>query len=216
MEAHIKNLFKHGVNEYNRKERKLGDNTLGMSVFRQAYSRRDKSYFGIELADKFEKLIIELNRPEIITYSRIAEDDKGQPVQIKRANSANIGYAHEEQGLILLFPNGDDARDAEQRLIEAYPGLLNGDEPMIMSGEHLEELIDGDVLDQFLQMENLRNTTELGHRVIPTLEELVFINAPPSLPGKGLYWVKAQDNVRRPSTKVEQEAELTPGEDVKF
>lgn len=215
MEAHIKNLFKYGVNEYDRVNKTQGPNTLGISVFRQAYTSRTSSFFGIELSDKFFKAWVELGRPEIITYSRIQEDANGKPVQVKRANSVNIGFMHEEQGIILLFQNAEDAREAEQRLIELYPSLLSGDEPMIMSGTELETLVENpNFIDDFLNLYNLQNTNELGHRIVPQLEEMVFINAPPAIPGKGLYWTKSRPAAKNTTATVDEEVQVD--EDVKF
>lgn len=214
MKSHITNLFKHGVNEYDRARKTAGPNILGVNVFRQAYSRREKSFFGIELSDKFYKIWVDLGRPEIITYSRVQENEKGEPVLVKRANSVNVGFMHENQGLILLFSNTESAEDGMKRLIEEYPSLINGDEPMIMSGEKLEGLISEDTIDDFLNLYNLQNTDELGHRVQPLLSEIVFMNAPPALTNKGLYWHKMREQTKKTESTVDQEAEVDS--DVKF
>lgn len=214
MKSHITNLFKHGVNEYDRARKTVGPNILGVNVLRQAYSRREKSFFGIELSDKFYKIWVDLGRPEIITYSRVQENEKGEPVLVKRANSVNVGFMHENQGLILLFSNTESAEDGMKRLIEEYPSLINGDEPKIMSGEELEGLISEDTIDDFLNLYNLQNTDELGHRVQSLLSEIVFMNAPPALTNKGLYWHKMREQTKKTESTVDQEAEVDS--DVKF
>lgn len=216
METHIKNLFQHGVNHYDRVNRKIGSNTLGMQAFKQVYSRKSRSFFGIELSDKFHKIIVDLGRPEIITYSRIDENEKGEPIQIKRANTALVGFSHTEQGMILLFPNGDEAKDAIQRLTEEYPSLTNGDEPAIMEGEALREMLSEEVINELLSMENLTNTDELGRRIPPILEEMVFINAPPALPGKGLYWPKEREVKKTESQVVKEPTGVENDEDAPF
>lgn len=214
MEAHITNLFKHGVNEYDRTNKTQGPNILGVSVFRQAYSRANQSFFGIEVSDKFFRVWVDIGRPEIITYSRVQEDEKGKPVRVKRANSSLIGFMHEEQGLILLFPNTEAANEGMKRLVEEYPSLTADEhDPKIMSGVELANFIEDDKIDDFINLYNLQNTDEIGHRVLPDLGEIVFMNAPPALPGKGLYWAK-QREAKPVNTTVEQEAQVD--EDVKF
>lgn len=214
MESHIKNLFQHGINRYDRKTKKLGDNILGCSVFAQRYSPRNKSFFSIELAPKFFELWNDIGRPEIITYSRVEENEKGEPVTVTRKNSNVVGYAHEEQGLCLVFNSEDSRNDAIQRIVEEYP-MIETDK-LIAKGEFVEETIGQEIMDEFLDLENISTTDELGRPVSPAPCDLLFINVGMSIEGKGLYWSSNRaSNSNKPQVSTTPEQEPT-SEEVNF
>ena len=205
MESHIKNLFQHGINHYDRKKRQLGPNTLGCTVFAQRYSPRRNGFFGIEVSPKFFELWNDIGRPEIVTYSRIEEDDKGNPVQVPRKNTSTLGYQHVEQGLCLVFQSEEQRNNAMQRIVEAY-NLK--DENLLATGEVVEEIIGQELMNEFLGMENISTIDELGRPLSPIATEVLFFEVAPSIEGKGLYWIAnstTAGNKTQVSTAPEQE-----------
>lgn len=211
MESHIKNLFQHGINHYDRKKRQLGPNTLGCTVFAQRYSSRRNGFshrngfFGIEVSPKFFELWNDIGRPELVTYSRIEEDDKGNPVQVPRKNTSTLGYQHVEQGLCLVFQSEEQRNNAMQRIIEAY-NLK--DENLLATGEVVEEIIGQELMNEFLGMENISTIDELGRPLSPIATEVLFFEVAPSIEGKGLYWIAnstTAGNKTQVSTAPEQE-----------
>lgn len=205
MESHIKNLFQHGINHYDRKKRQLGPNTLGCTVFAQRYSPRRNGFFGIEVSPKFFELWNDIGRPELVTYSRIEEDDKGNPVQVPRKNTSTLGYQHVEQGLCLVFQSEEQRCNAIQRIVEAYDLK---DENLLAAGEVVEKIIGQELMDEFLGMENISTIDELGRPVAPFANEVLFFEVAPSIEGKGLYWIAnstTAGNKTQVSTAPEQE-----------
>lgn len=206
MESHIKNLFQHGINHYDRKKRQLGSNTLGCTVFAQRYSPRKNGFFGIEVSPKFFELWNDIGRPELVTYSRIEEDDKGNPVQVVRKNTSTLGYQHIEQGLCLVFQSEEHREGGLARLVEAY-NLK--DENLLATGEVVEEIIGQELMNEFLGMENISTIDELGRPLSPIATEVLFFKVTPStIEGKGLYWIAystTAGNKTQVSTAPEQE-----------
>lgn len=214
MESHIKNLFQHGIRHFDRKTKKLDDNVLGCSVFAQRYSPSSKSFWGVELAPKFFELWNDIGRPEIITYSRIEEDEKGNPVTVTRKNTSVVGFAHEEQGLCMVFNSEDTRNDAMERIIEAYPAIEA--DHLIAKGEFVEKVIGVETMEEFLDLENISTMDELGRPVSPAPCDLLFINVGMSIEGKGLYWSSNRaTNSNKPQVSTTPEQEPT-SEEVNF